>query len=79
VTSLEQLRAFDDGGWLKYGMEWVLSPVAGERTLVETVTLCEATDPAARRRFGAYWGLIRPFSGLVRRDILAALARRAEG
>lgn len=77
VTGLDELRAFTEPGWLKYGMEWVLSPVAGGRTLVETVTLCEATDASAARRFAAYWVLIRGFSGLIRRDLLAALARQA--
>lgn len=76
VTGLDEVRAFTDPGWLKYGMEWVLSPAAGGRTLVETVTLCEATDSRAFRRFALYWSLIRPFSGLLRHDILAALARR---
>jgi hypothetical protein len=76
VASLEELRKFHEPGWLKYGMEWVLSPVAGNRTLVETTTLCEATDAHALRRFAAYWLVIRGFSGLIRRDILAALARR---
>lgn len=75
VAGLDELREFGDPGWLKYGMEWVLSPVAGDRTLVETVTLCEATDAVAARRFAAYWVVIRGFSGLIRRDILAALAR----
>ena len=75
-ADLDELRDFDRPGWLKYGMEWVLSPVAGGRTLVETITLCEATDRQAFRRFAAYWVVIRGFSGLIRRDILAALARR---
>jgi hypothetical protein len=75
VTDLDQLRAFDEPGWLKFGMEWVLSPLPGERTLVETATLCEPTDAAAARRFAGYWVVIRGFSGLIRRDILAAVAR----
>lgn len=75
MRDLAALRAFEEPGWLKCGMEWTLSPVAGGRTLVETTTLCEPTDDAARRRFAVYWAVIRPFSGLVRRDVLAALAR----
>lgn len=75
VADLDALREFREANWLKFGMEWVLSPVAGGRTLVETTTLCEATDGGAYRRFAPYWALIRAFSGLIRRDILAALAR----
>jgi hypothetical protein len=37
-----------------------------------------ATGPRARRSFGAYWLLIRAGSGLIRREILRAVAHRAE-
>ncbi|WP_158071120.1 hypothetical protein [Streptomyces sp. CB03234] len=37
-----------------------------------------ATDPGAARRFTPYWLFIEPFSGLIRRDLLAAVGRRAE-
>lgn len=79
VASLDELREFSEGSWLKFGMEWIVSPIAGERTLVETATLCEATDATALRWFAAYWAVIRGFSGLVRRDMLAALAREVAG
>lgn len=36
------------------------------------------TDARSRRRFRAYWLVVRPFSGLVRRSWLAAARRRAE-
>jgi hypothetical protein len=47
-------------------------------TLAETETRVAATDPTARRGFGRYWLVIRGFSGLIRRDWLRAVARRAE-
>ena len=68
--------AFDEPGWLKQGMDFVLTSVPGG-TRVDTSTLCRATDAGARRRFRLYWLLIRPFSGLIRRDILSAIARSA--
>jgi hypothetical protein len=42
----------------------------------ETRVLC--ADSAARRRFRAYWILIRPFSGLIRCEMLAAIRSTAE-
>jgi hypothetical protein len=54
-------------------MEWVLTALPGDRTLVETATICEATDARAQRRFSVYWTVIRPFSGLIRRDIMRRL------
>src|SRR5262249_21750384 len=46
----------------------------GELTTETRVLL---TDEDSRRAFGRYWLLIRPFSGLIRRQWLAAIARRA--
>ena len=37
-----------------------------------------ATDPRTRARFGLYWLFIRAGSGLIRYDMLRAVARRAE-
>lgn len=76
LATLEQIRDFDEPGWLKYGMDWHLHELPGDRTLVETTTLCEPTDRSAHRRFAAYWALIRVPSGLIRRDMIAALGRR---
>jgi hypothetical protein len=75
---LEEFVSFAEPGWLKYAMDFRLDPLRDGRTVVTTTTRCVATDAAARRRFAPYWRLIRPFSGLVRRDMLRALARRAE-
>jgi hypothetical protein len=58
-------------------MDFRLHPLPGERTRLETTTRCEPTDDDARRRFARYWGLIRPFSGLIRLDLLRAVARHS--
>ncbi|GAB10857.1 hypothetical protein GOARA_063_00560 [Gordonia araii NBRC 100433] len=78
VPDLAALVAFDEPGWLKYGAEFVLVELPDGRTRLETTTLCEATDSATRRKFGCYWAVIRPFSGLIRRDILRAIDRRTQ-
>jgi hypothetical protein len=71
------LRAFDEPGWVKTGLDFVLYPDAyGTRLTTETRVL--ATDPRTRVRFGRYWLLVRAGSGLIRRDLLRAVARRAE-
>jgi uncharacterized protein YndB with AHSA1/START domain len=75
VSTLAELAAFDDGCWLKYGIDFRLSPLPGGRTRLDTSTLCQPTDDVARRRFGAYWRVIGPFSSLIRHDLLRAVAR----
>jgi len=49
----------------------------GERSL-STETRVHVGDPRARRAFGRYWRVIRPFSGLIRILLLRAAKRRAE-
>lgn len=78
VRSLEELASFGEPRWLKFGLDFTLTDLADGRTLLETSTICQATDEAARRRFGRYWALIRPFSGLIRIELLATVARVAE-
>lgn len=48
-------------------------------TRLETETRIAATDARARRRFAAYWLLVRAGSGAVRHSMLRAIARRAAG
>ena len=43
---------------------------------LSTQTRVLLTDDHSRRVAGRYWPLIRPFSGLIRRAWLAAIARR---
>jgi hypothetical protein len=46
--------------------------------VLSTETRVFLTDRASRRRFRAYWLVIRPFSGFTRRRWLRAVKRRAE-
>lgn len=49
----------------------------GPSTL-STETRVHVPDPLSRRKFGRYWKVIRPFSGLIRILLLRAARRRAE-
>ena len=48
----------------------------GNDTAVYVETRIHATDPASRRAFTRYWLVVRAGSGLLRRELLRALARR---
>jgi hypothetical protein len=72
VTSLDSFRAFDEPGWAKMAVDFRVDN--GDFTTETRVLL---TDRAAQRSFGAYWLVIRPFSGLIRRSWLHAAVRRA--
>ena len=71
------LRAFDGAGWVKCAVDFTLEP-DGTGTVLSTETRVSATDARSRRRFALYWLLIRGGSGLIRREMLRVVARRAE-
>jgi hypothetical protein len=65
-------RTFAEPGYAKMALNWRL--VDGT---LSTETRVRLTDAHARRAFRRYWLVIRPFSGLIRRAWLRAIARRA--
>ena len=70
--------AFDAPGWAKAAMNFSVSDAGRGRTRLTTETRIAATDARARRRFAAYWLIVRPGSGLIRRMWLRAVKKRAE-
>lgn len=72
----ELTRPLPDG-WVRTGMDVRLQPATGGTRLC-TETRVLATGPRARRVFGLYWLGIRAGSAAIRREMLRAIARRAE-
>lgn len=68
---------FAEPGQAKGAMNLRVEPQADGRTLLATETRVWCADRRARRLFGLYWTLIRIPSGLIRHDMLRAIARRA--
>jgi hypothetical protein len=73
MLAVADFAGFREPGWAKLALD---VGVEDGRLVTETRVLC--TDGRSRRRFRAYWLVIRPFSGLVRRSWLRAAKRRAE-
>jgi hypothetical protein len=71
----DDLRDLDTPNTAKVAFDVRASPVRGG-TLVTTETRVVATDVRSRRAFTAYWVVIRPFSGAIRRSWLRAVERR---
>jgi hypothetical protein len=69
----EAFAAFDRPGHYKVAFDFRVT-----EGLLTTETRVISTDEAARRRFARYWALIRLPSGLIRRDWLHGIRRRAE-
>jgi hypothetical protein len=58
-------------------MDLRAEPLPGGCSLLVTETRVAAVDEHARRAFLRYWRLVGPFSRLIRRRWLAAIARSA--
>jgi hypothetical protein len=72
-----EFARFDEPGWAKAAWNFRVEPADGGATVsTETRVLCP--DPGTRRAFRRYWWIIRPFSGLIRIEMLRAVRREAE-
>jgi hypothetical protein len=74
VEGREHFAQFDEAGYAKVAFNFRL-----EGDELSTETRIAGTDAHARRRFGLYWLLVRPGSGLIRREWLRAIGKRATG
>jgi hypothetical protein len=77
VVDLDGLRAFARWGFVLIATSFELEAL-GDGTRLSTETRVQPTDAAAARAFRPYWWAIRGGSGLIRRDVLHAVRRRAE-
>lgn len=76
-TSPEAFASQQAPGCAKLAWLFAFEPLDGGRACrAVTETRIECCDGAARWRMQLYWWLIRPASGLIRREMLRLLARR---
>ncbi|HEV8587079.1 MAG TPA: hypothetical protein VGT02_19115 [Methylomirabilota bacterium] len=73
----EEFTGFTTPGYAKVTWTFAVEPAGPAATRVITETRVAFTDAASRHRFRLYWLGVRPFSGLIRRAMLAAVAREA--
>jgi hypothetical protein len=74
-----EFAGFAEPGYAKAGFNFSVAPGPAGGCVLSTETRVLGTDPGARRRFRVYWTVVRPGSGLIRRDWLRAIRKRAEG
>lgn len=76
-TDPDRFINFDEPGYAKVGWNFSLSGDI-DSTNVATETRIACTDAGAKRWFGLYWSVVRPFSGATRMEALKAIRRNAE-
>jgi hypothetical protein len=74
ITNPAHFRDRPAAGQAQAAWNFLLTPTANGGTVLSTETRVRVADDA-RTSFRAYWTLVRPFSGLLRRLMLRAIAR----
>lgn len=70
----QEYRDFSGNGYAKAAVSFRFKPLDALSCVVSTETRVLASDPRARFQLKLYWSIIEPFSGLIRRQMLTALA-----
>ena len=73
-----EFRTLSPQGYAKAAWNFTMRPLGSGRTEVRTETRVSACDEPSRRAFSRYWWLVRPFSGLIRREILRLVKETSE-
>jgi len=69
--------SFSQPGVAKAAWNFSVARSSGGLVRVATETRVLCGDAAAKRKFILYWTVIRPFSGLIRREMLKEIQQRA--
>jgi hypothetical protein len=75
---LQQFADYREQGALKMAYAFNVEDADGGWSTISTETRVLAVDEFSRRGMGRYWRLIVPGSGLLRRQWLEGIKRRAE-
>jgi hypothetical protein len=74
----EEFSAYSASGFVKATWNFLLVPKADQTVEVITETRIWCPNSKVLKKFSRYWFFVRPFSGLIRREILKQLKRKAE-
>ena len=77
TSTAEEFRHFARPAHAKVVWTFTVEAEGPAITRLVTETRVQCLDAASRRRFGLYWLVVRPFSGLIRHAMLRAVAREA--
>jgi hypothetical protein len=78
VRTAQEFVDYHEQGGVKMAFDFRAEDTGGGWSTISTETRLVATDPATRSGVGRYWRLIVPGSGLLRRQWLDSIRRRAE-
>jgi hypothetical protein len=77
INGLEEYLAFDRNGFCKAAVNLQIVPQTDGICLLITETRVLSYG-YAKGKFHTYWQFIKPFSGMIRREILRKIKKQAE-
>ncbi len=76
-VNADNFREFNKKGFAKAVWNFSIDGSENETRLTTETRVC-CLDDASRRNFCFYWTFIQPFSGLIRREMLKVVKKKAE-
>ncbi|SRR6266702_1232988 len=76
--SAEEIIAFHTGGYAKAVWNFAIMAESERMSRLSTETRIQAFGRSARWKFRAYWLVVGPFSGMIRKEMLALIKHNAE-
>lgn len=73
----ERFTTFNESGYAKAAINFLIEET-GKGNQLSTETRIYCTSSGAKMAFSAYWMLIRPFSGLIRKAMLRSIVKGAK-
>jgi hypothetical protein len=74
----QEFITFNKPDFLKAVWNFKIVPQENNSCILSTETRVFCTDLNSKRRFSRYWFLVKPFSGLIRMEMLRAIKKSAE-
>lgn len=74
----EEFTSYKHPDFAKAIWNFKIIPLGGNQLRLETETKIFCPDSTARKKFALYWFFIKPFSGLIRMEMLKIIKRKAE-
>ncbi len=78
VESRDEFERFNENGFLKATWNFAVCETNTQTSVLETETRIQCLGPDAKRKFARYWFFVRPFSSLIRMEMLRSIRRKAE-
>ena len=77
INNLEEFLAFERNGFSKAALNLRITSQEDGTCLLSTETRVLSYGPA-KEKFASYWQLIKPFSALIRKEVLRKIKKQAE-